>query len=73
MSTARCRAASTACGTPSGELLTCPFCLGVWIGTAYVAGLGVAPRAARGWAAVFTVTGVISDFLQQAYGRVSDG
>ena len=40
-----------------GELLTCPFCLGVWIATAYVAGLGVAPRAARGWAAVFAVTG----------------
>lgn len=52
-----------------GELLTCPFCLGVWIGTAYVAGLGVAPRAARTWAAVFTVTGV-ADFLQHAYGRV---
>jgi hypothetical protein len=55
-----------------GELLTCPFCLGVWIATAYVAGLGVAPRAARGWAAVFAVTGV-SDFLQQAYARLSDG
>ena len=54
-----------------GELLTCPFCLGVWIATAYVAGLGVAPRATRGWAAVFTVTG-ISDFLQPAYARLSN-
>ena len=55
-----------------GELLTCPFCLAVWIATAYVAGLGVAPRAARAWAAVFAVTGV-SDFLQHAYARLADG
>jgi Protein of unknown function (DUF1360) len=54
-----------------GELLTCPFCMGVWIGTAYVAGLGVAPRAARAWAAVFTVTGV-ADFLQHAYVRLRE-
>ena len=54
-----------------GELLTCPFCLGVWIGTAYVAGLGVAPTAARAWAAVFTVTGV-ADFLQHAYARLRE-
>jgi hypothetical protein len=52
-----------------GELLTCPFCLGVWVGTAYVAGLGFAPRATRAWAATFAVTGV-SDFLQHAYARV---
>jgi hypothetical protein len=52
-----------------GELLTCPFCLGVWTGTAYVAGLGFAPRATRAWAAAFAVTGV-SDFLQHAYSRV---
>lgn len=51
-----------------GELLTCPFCLGVWIGTAYVAGLALAPRPTRAWAAAFAVTGV-SDFLQHAYGR----
>jgi hypothetical protein len=54
-----------------GELLTCPFCMGVWIGTAYVAGLGVAPRATRAWAAVFTVTGV-ADFLQHAYARLRE-
>ena len=52
-----------------GELLTCPFCLGVWVGTAYVAGLAFAPRATRAWAATFAVTG-ISDFLQHAYARV---
>jgi len=52
-----------------GELLTCPFCLGVWIGTSYVAALAVAPRPARTWAAVFTVTAV-SDFLQHGYARL---
>jgi hypothetical protein len=52
-----------------GELLTCPFCLGVWVGTAYVAGLSLAPRTTRAWAATFAVTG-ISDFLQHAYARL---
>jgi hypothetical protein len=52
-----------------GELLTCPFCLGQWVGTGYVAGLGLAPRTTRAWAAVFAVTG-ISDLLQQAYARL---
>lgn len=51
-----------------GELLTCPFCLGVWIGSAYVAGLALAPRPTRAWAATFAVTAV-SDFLQHAYGQ----
>jgi hypothetical protein len=54
-----------------GELLSCPFCLDVWIATAYVAGLVLAPRATRAWAAVFSVI-AISDFLQQAYGRVRE-
>lgn len=49
-----------------GELLTCPFCLGVWVGTGYVAGLVLAPGPARTWAALFTVTSV-SDGLQLGY------
>lgn len=52
-----------------GELLTCPFCLGQWVGTGYVAGLGMAPRTTRSWAAVFAVSG-ISDMLQQVYARL---
>lgn len=54
-----------------GELLTCPFCLGQWVGTGYVAGLALAPRPTRAWAAVFAVTGV-SDMLQQVYARLRD-
>jgi hypothetical protein len=52
-----------------GELLTCPFCLTPWTATAYVAGLALAPRTARAWAAVFAVVGG-SDLLQHAYARV---
>jgi hypothetical protein len=54
-----------------GELLTCPFCLGVWLSTAYVVGLAAAPRPARAWAALFTVT-AISDVLQQVYARLRE-
>ena len=52
-----------------GELLTCPFCLGVWVGTAYVAGMTFAPRPTRAAAAVLTVVGA-SDALQHAYARL---
>jgi hypothetical protein len=55
-----------------GELLTCPFCLGQWIGTGYVAGLVLAPRGTRAWAAVFAVTG-ISDALQHGFNRMRAG
>jgi hypothetical protein len=54
-----------------GELLTCPFCLSVWVSAGYIAGLVAAPRATRAWAAVFAVTAV-SDALQHAYARVQD-
>lgn len=52
-----------------GELLTCPFCLGPWVATSYVAGLTLSPRVARAWAATFAVVGG-SDFLQHAWARV---
>lgn len=49
-----------------GELLTCPFCLGVWLATAYVGALAVAPRQARAVASVLGVVAV-SDWLQVGY------
>jgi hypothetical protein len=55
-----------------GELLTCPFCLAVWISTAYVAGLVTAPRLTRTAAAVLSVVAT-SDALQHVYGRLRDG
>ncbi|EFG75893.1 hypothetical protein HMPREF0591_4211 [Mycobacterium parascrofulaceum ATCC BAA-614] len=49
-----------------GELLTCPFCLDMWVATGFAIGLVFAPRYTRLVAGVFTVlTG--ADFLQLAY------
>jgi hypothetical protein len=54
-----------------GELLTCPFCVSVWIATVFVAGFAIAPRAVRlvtsGLAAV-----AIADTSQYAYTGVRD-
>lgn len=49
-----------------GELLICPYCLGMWIATAFTAGLVTAPRPTRTVATVFT-TLFVSDSLQLAY------
>jgi len=54
-----------------GELLTCPFCLGVWVATGYLASLAMAPRGARAWAALFTVVG-IADTVQHLYDNVKN-
>lgn len=50
----------------AGELVTCPFCLSVWVATALAFGLVLAPRATR---FVGSVLGAVagSDFLQLAY------
>jgi hypothetical protein len=49
-----------------GELVTCPFCLGMWIATGFAVGLVFAPRVTRLVAATFTVLAG-ADFLQLAY------
>jgi hypothetical protein len=49
-----------------GELITCPFCLAVWVSTALTGGLVLAPRLTRLAATAMTATAV-SDFLQMAY------
>ncbi|WP_228982018.1 DUF1360 domain-containing protein [Streptomyces sp. DH12] len=54
-----------------GELLTCPFCMSLWVGTALTAGRCVWPRATR------TVTAVMAslagaDALQLAYSGLMD-
>ena len=49
-----------------GELVTCPFCLDMWVATAYVLGYLANPRLARTVAGVLTVvTG--ADLLQFGY------
>lgn len=54
-----------------GELLTCPYCLGMWIAATFTAGLVTAPRPTRLVASVLaTLTG--SDVLQIAYKKAED-
>ncbi|HZC52231.1 MAG TPA: DUF1360 domain-containing protein, partial [Mycobacterium sp.] len=49
-----------------GELLTCPFCLDMWVVTAFAIGLVFAPRFTRLIAGSFTALAG-ADFLQLAY------
>jgi hypothetical protein len=51
-----------------GELVTCPFCLDVWIATGFAFGYVFAPRVTRLVAATFTaLTG--ADFLHLLYAK----
>ena len=49
-----------------GELLACPYCLGLWVVAAFAIGLLFAPRLTRFFAAIFSAL-TIADFLQIAY------
>lgn len=49
-----------------GELLTCPFCLDLWVATGFVIGLIFAPRFTRQVAGGFAVLAG-ADFLQLGY------
>ena len=51
-----------------GELLTCPFCLGMWFSTSFHAGLVFAPRGTRLVASTLTAL-TVSDFLHFAYAQ----
>ncbi|MEX1141659.1 MAG: DUF1360 domain-containing protein [Thermoleophilaceae bacterium] len=54
-----------------GELLVCPYCLGMWIAAAFAAGLIVAPRPTRWISSIFTVL-FGSDVLQIAYKKAEE-
>jgi hypothetical protein len=55
-----------------GELVTCPFCLAQWVGTAFVFGYIAAPRASR--MAMLTMTAVAgADVLQFVYDAIQNG
>jgi hypothetical protein len=49
-----------------GELLICPYCLGLWVVAAFSIGLVFAPRVTRFIASLFSAL-TISDFFQIAY------
>jgi hypothetical protein len=54
-----------------GELLICPYCLGLWVAAGFSLGLLLAPRATRFVASVLAAL-TISDFLQIAYKAAED-
>lgn len=60
------RARGTGVRRAIGDLLVCPYCLGLWVVAAFSFGLLFAPRLTRFVAAAFTAL-TISDFLQVAY------
>jgi len=49
-----------------GELLTCQFCLGLWVASFLTYGLVLVPRVTRLIATVFTIL-TLSDHLHQTY------
>ena len=54
-----------------GELLVCPYCLGLWTSAGLHAGLLFAPRVTRTVASTFTAL-ALADFLQIAYKAAED-
>jgi hypothetical protein len=54
-----------------GELVICPYCLGLWLATAFAAGLVVTPRPTR-WAAGVLAAAFGADVLQIAYKHAED-
>lgn len=54
-----------------GELLICPYCLGLWTAAIFTAGLIIAPRATR-WIATPLVVVFGADLLQIAYKKAED-
>jgi Protein of unknown function (DUF1360) len=54
-----------------GELLVCPYCLGLWIAAVFSAGLVVAPRPTRWIASVLSAV-FGADVLQIAYKKLED-
>jgi hypothetical protein len=51
-----------------GELLACPYCLGLWVSSAFMYGFVLAPRPTRFVASMLSALSG-SDFLQLAYSK----
>ena len=65
------RARGTGLRRAVGELLICPYCVGLWVATVFSAGLIAAPRETRWAAGTFSVL-LGSDVLQMAYKKLED-
>ena len=55
----------------AGELLICPYCLGMWVSGGFQLGLLAAPRTTRFVASILAGL-TLSDFLQIAYKAAED-
>jgi alkylhydroperoxidase family enzyme len=55
----------------AGELLTCPFCMSVWVATAFTAGQALWPRGTRAVMAALAATAG-ADVLQLSYSMLTD-
>ncbi len=55
-----------------GELISCPFCLAVWIATGLVGGLALAPRLTRTFELIMSAVAA-SDALQLVYDAAKEG
>jgi hypothetical protein len=55
----------------TGELIVCPYCVGVWISAAFAAGLLVAPRFTR-WLAAILAAVFGADVLQILYKKAEE-
>lgn len=55
-----------------GQLLTCPYCLGLWMASAMIAGLVTVPRETRLVTSALSALGV-ADLLHAAYCRIAAG
>lgn len=54
-----------------GALITCPFCVGLWVATGFGFGLAVAPRATRMAASILAAL-TAADVLQFGYAALED-
>ncbi len=54
-----------------GELVTCPYCIGMWVAGGFLAGMALSPRRTRAVAALFT-TVAGADALHLAYRAAGD-
>jgi hypothetical protein len=54
-----------------GELVGCPYCLGLWVAAALAAGFVAAPRESRFVASIFSGL-TVADFMQIAYKAAQD-
>jgi Protein of unknown function (DUF1360) len=54
-----------------GELVTCPYCVGLWIAAGFSYGLVLFPRQTRFVTALFGAQ-AIADFLNASYAKTRD-